>query len=524
MGKTKKIFKRCITVADMRKASAMYGYDSAFIGGTLNLPAFQARYGLDSVSDAATAELSSNIVSTFQGGAFFGSAMGCLLAERFGRKFLLIFAAFVFVIGAGLQLAGILSCLYAGRVFTGWGVGATAMILPIYVSECSPAQIRGRLVGVFEIMLQLALVCGFWVNYGVNQNISPEGDKQWHIPVAVQLVPAGILIITMIPMVESPRWLMSKGRKQASAKALSWIRNLPQGHPYLAAELAAIDHGVQEEIGATNSERDWRQILIELKQPTVRRRLLLSCGLMLGQNFTGINAINYYSPTIFESIGFTGTSNGLLATGIFGIVKMTATMLYAVFLVDRLGRRKLLFVGGIGAMVAMFYLAAYSKISGSFNRVPPMDDGARAAVAMVYIYALFYGMSWNGIPWLYTSEILPNRVRTVGMAICVCWQWLTQFVVVYSLPYMIIGISYGTFLFFGICSLFAIIFAWLFIPETKHVELEDMGLLFGDGVPWMAHSARKHYFEHRRTVADRVQDKIEDPEEKTEGRGEHVEV
>lgn len=203
---------------------------------------------------------------------------------------------------------------------------------------------------------------------------------------------------------------------------------------------------------------------------------------------------------------------------------MTATILYAAFLVDKVGRRKLLLIGGAGAMLAMFYLAAYSNISGSLARVPPMDAGARAAVAMVYIYALFYGASWNGIPWLYTSEILPNRVRTVGMAVCVCWQWLTQFVVVYSLPHMIIGIGYGTFLFFGVCSLIAVVFAWLVIPETKGVELEDMGLLFGDGVPWKAGSARKHYFEHRRTVADRVEEKMADVDEKPRARAEHVEV
>ena len=178
------------------QASAMYGYDSAFIGGTLNLPSFQARYGLDEASKSATANLSSNIVSTFQGGAFFGSAMGCLFAERFGRKPMLMLAAVIFTIGAGLQLVGTLPCLYVGRVLTGWGVGANAMILPVYVSECSPAQIRGRLVGVFEIMLQLALVCGFWVNYGVNRNVSPIGDKQWHIPVAVQL--ADLLLVQLV--------------------------------------------------------------------------------------------------------------------------------------------------------------------------------------------------------------------------------------------------------------------------------------------------------------------------------------
>lgn len=193
-------------------------------------------------------------------------------------------------------------------------------------------------------------------------------------------------------------------------------------------------------------------------------------------------------------------------------------MLYAAFLVDKVGRRKLLLVGGLGAMLAMFYLAGYSNISGSFTRVPPMDAGAKTAVAMVYIYAFFYGLSWNGIPWLYTSEILPNRVRTVGMAICVCWQWLTQFVVVYSLPHMILGISYGTFLFFGVCSLLAVGFAWMCIPETKGVELEDMGLLFGEGVSWRAHAARRHYEENRRTVVERMGEKIVDVEERVEDK------
>lgn len=135
-----------------------------------------------------------------------------------------------------------------------------------------------------------------------------------------------------------------------------------------------------------------------------------------------INAINYYSPTIFKSIGFTGTSVGLLATGIFGIVKMVATMLYAFVLIDKFGRRPLLIIGGVGAGLAMFYLAGYSKISGSFDHVQPQGAGARCAVAMVYVYALFYGFSWNGIPWLFTSEVLPTRVRTLGMAFCICIQ------------------------------------------------------------------------------------------------------
>lgn len=265
----------------------MYGYDSAFIGGTLNLPSFQRTFGLAEISKAAKADLSSNIVSTFQGGAFFGTAAGFFLAERFGRKPIIMLSAVIFTVGAIFQMIGRLDLLYAGRVFTGWGVGSSAMILPIYVSECSPALIRGRLVGVFEIMLQIALVFGFWVNYGVNKNISPTTDKQWHIPVAVQFVPAGLLILTMIPMIESPRWFMSKGKRQQAAKALSWVRNLPEDHPWIIHELSVVENAIEGEVAATGSSRNWRQIGKELFVKGVRGRIIISFTMMVFQNFTG---------------------------------------------------------------------------------------------------------------------------------------------------------------------------------------------------------------------------------------------
>lgn len=265
----------------------MYGYDSAFIGGTLNLPSFQSTFGLSGATKQERANLSSNIVSTFQGGAFFGCASGFFLAERFGRKPTIMLSAVIFSIGAILQMIGRLDLLYAGRAFTGWGVGASAMILPIYVSECSPALIRGRLVGVFEIMLQIALVFGFWVNYGVNKNIPATDSKQWHIPVAIQFVPAGLLILTMIPMIESPRWLMSKGKTEAAAKSLSWVRNLPQDHPWVVQELAIVENAIEREVAGTGMSRNYRQIGKELFSKGIRGRIIISFTMMVCQNFTG---------------------------------------------------------------------------------------------------------------------------------------------------------------------------------------------------------------------------------------------
>ncbi|KAF4818456.1 Quinate permease [Colletotrichum siamense] len=479
-------------------ASAMYGYDSAFIGGTINLPSFQRAYGLGDSSADQIANLSSNIVSTFQAGAFFGCIAGFFSAERFGRKPVILGSAFVFIIGVVLQLIGKIGLLYGGRALTALAIGASSTLIPVYIAECSPALIRGRLVGIFEIMLQTALVFGFWVNYGVAQNISSQGNTQWHVPVAVQFVPAGLLLITM-PLFcsESPRWLVSKNRKTQARKALSWVRNLPEDHEYISREIMQIEVSITLETEANGGEQSTWKVFRELLVPGIRWRVSIGALLMVIQNLTGINAINYYSPTILRSTGFSGTDVGLLATGVYGIVKMMTTLVFMMFFVDKFGRRPALLIGAIGAMVAMFYLAGYSALSGSFEGRAPADAGARTALAMIYIYAIFYGFSWNGIPWIFASEVLPNRVRTLGMMIAVCAQWLAQFIVVYSLPHMINKITWGTFLFFGTCTVVAFIFAFLFVPETKGVPLEDMDMLLGADAPLFATAARRRYLEAR---------------------------
>lgn len=172
---------------------------------------------------------------------------------------------------------------------------------------------------------------------------------------------------------------------------------------------------------------------------------------------------------------------------------MFTTLAFVLFFVDRFGRRKPLLIGAVGAGFAMFYLAIYIKVSNSLVKTPPKDAGANAAVAMIFIYAFFYGFSWNGIPWLFTAEVLPTRVRTLGMAIGTCLQWLSQFIVVYSLPHMITSIGYGTFLFFGSCTVCAFIFAYFFVPETGGVMIEDMVYIFGPDVSVFAKAARRNY-------------------------------
>lgn len=282
--------------------------------------------------------------------------------------------------------------------------------MPQYISEWSPPAIRGRLVGIFEMVLQLSQIVGFWINYGVSRNISGTSTAQWQIPFSIQLVPGFLLVVLMLLQPDSPRWFIKAGKIAKATSSLVRIRNLPENDPYITWEIETIQEQLsrEEELGGNKSL--WGKVR-EIFAPGVRNRLFLGMSLMMLQNLSGINALNYYSPTIFTSIGFTGSNVSLLATGVFGIVKSFVTIMFMLFGVDRLGRRKSMLVGSAGAMFAMFYLGVYSKLSGSFHETANRDAGAYIAIVMVYLFAVFYAFSWNGIPWIFWYVIILNIKR-----------------------------------------------------------------------------------------------------------------
>lgn len=461
--------------------SAMFGYDSAFIGGALTLPSFQKRFGLESAHGTKLANLKANIVSTFQAGAFFGAILVYLVTEKLGRRLTLLLCGLLFNLGAIAQLAstGHIGAIYAGRVLTGLAVGASSLIIPVYISESSPPAIRGRLVGLFECFLQLFSVIGFWMNFGVSLHVPEVLDMQWQIPFGFQILPATLLIILMFFQPESPRWLIKDGKADEARQNLSRLRKLPLNHEYISWEI----NTAQLQTEVENSSRANRAIWAKIKQafapPGNRQRLLTGMALMLLQNMSGINALNYYSPDIFAAIGLSGTNVSLLATGVFGLVKATTTLIFIFLLIDRLGRRRAMLIGSCGGIVAMYYLGGYTAQSRSFtSRNVPKDGGAYIAILMVYLFAMFYALSWNGVPWVFCSEVFPTAIRTVCLVFTTCSQWLAQFIIVYSTPYMMTNITYGTFLLFGTSLIIGILFIYLLLPETKGLLLEEMDILF----------------------------------------------
>jgi len=238
-----------------------------------------------------------------------------------------------------------LGLIIGGRVLTGFGVGGCSNLVPIYISELAPEAVRGRLVGIYELGWQIGGLVGFWINYGVNTTLPPS-HKQWLIPFAVQLIPAGMLAAGALWIKESPRWLFSKGRRDEAMSTLCWIRNLEPSDIYIVEEVSYIDEELERyrrEVGA-----GFFKPFASLRQGKVLWRFFLGGMLFLWQNGSGINAINYYSPTVFKSLGITGTNTGFLTTGIFGVVKTVITFVWLLYLIDHLGRRKLLMIGAAG--------------------------------------------------------------------------------------------------------------------------------------------------------------------------------
>ncbi|KAH8881472.1 quinate permease [Thozetella sp. PMI_491] len=466
----------CAAIASF--ASCMIGYDSAFIGTTLALPSFTAEFNFKAYSADQLALTQANIVSVYQAGAFFGSLFAYGTSYFLGRRKSLLVFVTVFILGAGIMLAASaergLGPILAGRVLAGIGVGGASNMVPIYISELAPPAIRGRLVGIYELGWQIGGLVGFWINYGVNTTLAPT-HSQWLIPFAVQLIPAGMLLIGALWIPESPRWLFSKGHREEAMKVLTWMRNLEPTDIYILEEVQYIEGDLERyrrEVGAGF----WKPFLA-LKQPKVMWRFFLGSALFFWQNGSGINAINYYSPTVFKSIGITGTNTSFLTTGIFGVVKTTLTVVWLLWLIDHLGRRRMLFIGAIGGSMCMWFLGAYIKIAGGSNN-GTLTPGGIAAIFFFYLWTAFYTPSWNGTPWVLNSEMFDQNTRSLGQASAAASNWFWNFIVSRFTPQMFLTMQYGVYFFFSSLMILSVPFVYFLIPETKGIPLEAMDRLF----------------------------------------------
>lgn len=386
------------------------------MGSVLALDSFKKDFGLplgDSGFDSAkNAQVSSNVVSLLTAGCFFGSIFAAYINDRIGRRYSLMIFASVFLVGAAIQVGAHheIGMIYGGRVVAGLGIGGMSSITPVFVSEnCPPAQ-RGRIAGLFQEFLVIGSTFAYWLDYGVALRI-PEGTSQWRIPVAIQLIPGGLMIIGLFFLKESPRWLMKQGRREEALHSLAYIRNEPETNEDVRKEIAEIYAAIEEETAATEGVT-WKECL----HKSNRYRFFLAFFIMFWQQFSGTNSIGYYAPQIFESIGLSSTNSSLFATGIYGTVKVIATGIFLLIGIDRWGRKKSLMGGAAWMASMMFIIGAVLATHPPAPNATSVSHASTAMVALIYLYVIGYSFSWGPTPWVYLSEVrisFPGSTRNI---------------------------------------------------------------------------------------------------------------
>ncbi|KAG6906393.1 hypothetical protein DXG01_014159 [Tephrocybe rancida] len=465
----------------------LFGYDTGIAGGVVSQQYFRQEFGLlnadGTPNKKRTNEVSSNVVSVLQAGAFFGALGSAPVSSKIGRKWTLVAFTLVFSLGAILTTVAKdkthgLKLIYAGRVISGLGVGGISAVAPAFVSECSPKEVRGRITGLFQIMVAIGVMLSYFINFGIGLHIH-TGPNVWRIPFGFQLVPAGIMLFGLLTVKarhESPRWLASVGRTDEAVRNLAYLRRLPEDSHEVAHEIAEIETQIEEERAAREG--------LGLKEAFFGKgnfiRFVIAFVIFLLQQWGGQNSVGYYAPQIFTSIGYVGTKNSLLASGIYGVVKVAATAIFVFFFVETLGRRLSLIISSVGMGTLFFIIGALLK-----THPPPTVAAAdpppasKAMAAMLYIYVCFYSMGWGPLPWVYVSDIFPTRTRHYGLATASASQWLWNFVVSKVTPDMISDLGYKIFLMFGTVNIGAMAVFAFFLPETKGRSLEDMDVIFG---------------------------------------------
>ncbi|KAK8139817.1 Quinate permease [Apiospora sp. TS-2023a] len=520
-------------------AGCAYGFDQGNIGGVLTLKTlephgfhiphwivssgevadhsvagFRHAFGLDVMSKADADERAGNIAAMLAAGGSAGALLAAPCADFLGRKKSMILYGFLFIIGAAMQEIAHLGVFYAGRLIAGLAIGATSMLAPQYLGENSPKSVRGSLTTSYNLCIVLSLCLAFWVNYGISLWPS-SSNLQWKLALAIQIIPGGCMFLMMFckflegkdfggwwsvvltpddaVVIDTPRGLISRGKRELGLKNLCELRNLPAEHPYLHQEYSEICAQVDAEQELTKGTNYWVVMKDIFTVRSNSRRFFLATTLFVFHKFTGTDSLNYFAPEIFQMIGVKAGSLSLLTTGVYGLVKLATTIVYVTVIVDRVGRRKPLLIGAFLQATAMLYIALYVKFAKP-DSTGGTPAGGIVGIVWIYIYAFGWmerlptdtegnrSFGHSVAPYITAAEIFPARIRSFSMSCCFFINWIVDYGITKATPIMMTKLGWGTFLLYAILTYIGCVFIFFCFPEFKGRSIESMDDLFQNSI------------------------------------------
>lgn len=440
----------------------LFGYDSGAVNGTQD--GLRAAFALSDAGLGFT-------VGSLLIGCVIGAFLAGRLADVLGRRKVMMLAALTFLVSALVQGVAPAQTLFVlARLCGGIAVGAASVLSPAYISEVAPADIRGRLATMQQVMIITGLTAAFVVNYALAEAAGAStghlwgGIEAWRWMYLMQAAPAAVFVIALAFIPESPRYLVSRGHYAAAAAVLQRLF----GPAAAAARLEAI------RASFSASHRPRLRDLLDPVRGGVRSIVWAGLLLAVFQQLVGINVIFYYGATLWQLAGFT-EGDALMINIVSGAVSILACFV-TVALVDRIGRKPLLLIGSAGMAATLFGLvyafASGDLVDGALRLSPALG---RTALVSANLYVIFFNVSWGPVMWVMLGEMFPNQIRGSALAVCGFAQWFSNYLVAQSFPVMAASMGLAAaYSVYAACAVISFFLVKAFLHETRGKELEEM--------------------------------------------------
>ena len=462
----------------------IFGWDTGTISGFINQTDFKRRFGQEQrdgsyqLSDVRTGL----IVGIFNIGCAVGGLTLGRLGDIYGRRIGLMCVILVYIVGIVIQIASIDKWYqyFIGRIVSGMGVGGVAVLSPTLISEISPKHLRGTCISFYQLMITLGIFLGYCTNYGTKKY---SNSIQWRVPLGLCFAWAIFMIVGMVMVPESPRFLVEKGRYEEARRSLAKSNKVTVTDPGVVSEVDAITANMEAERAAGNAS--WSELFSN--KGAILPRVIMGVVIQSLQQLTGCNYFFYYGTTIFNAVGM---EDSFETSIVLGIVNFASTFV-ALYIVDKFGRRKCLLWGSASMAICfvIFATVGVTRLWPHGKDQPSSQSAGNVMIVFTCFFIFCFAITWAPIAYVIVAESYPLRVKNRAMAIAVGANWIWGFLIGFFTPFITsaIGFSYG-YVFMG-CLVFSFFYVFFFVCETKGLTLEEVNEMYVEGVkPWKSGS------------------------------------